>query len=85
MEKKKAQMRVEERDRRAEELQNQMFAGIPTEEIVEEEPKEDEENSDEEGSENSEESKDEESKEDSEEKKDDEEDELDPSDLFKNL
>lgn len=54
-------------------------------EIVEEEPKEDEENSDEEGSENSEESKDEESKEDSEEKKDDEEDELDPSDLFKNL
>ena len=54
-------------------------------EIVEEEPKEGEENSDEEGSENSEESKDEESKEDSEEKKDDEEDELDPSDLFKNL
>ena len=54
-------------------------------EIVEEEPKEDEENSDEEGSENSEESKDEESKDSSEEKKDDEEDELDPSDLFKNL
>ena len=54
-------------------------------EIVEEEPKEDEENSNEEGSENSEESKGEESKEDSEEKKDDEEDELDPSDLFKNL
>ena len=54
-------------------------------EIVEEESKEDEENSDEEGSENSEESKDEESKEGSEEKKDDEEDELDPSDLFKNL
>lgn len=54
-------------------------------EIVEEEPKEDEENSDEEGSENSEESKDEESKDGSEEKKDDEEDELDPSDLFKNL
>ena len=54
-------------------------------EIVEEEPKEDEENSDEEGSENSEESKDEESKDRSEEKKDDEEDELDPSDLFKNL
>ncbi len=54
-------------------------------EIVEEESKEDEENSDEEGSENSEESKDKESKEDSEEKKDDEEDELDPSDLFKNL
>lgn len=53
-------------------------------EIVEEEPKEDEENSDEEGSENSEESKDEESKDSSEEKKDDEE-ELDPSDLFKNL
>lgn len=54
-------------------------------EIVEEEPKEDEENSDKEGSENSEESKGEESKEDSGEKKDDEEDELDPSDLFKNL
>jgi hypothetical protein len=54
-------------------------------EIVEEEPKEDEENSDEDGSENSEESKDEESKDSSEEKKDDEEDELDPSDLFKNL
>lgn len=54
-------------------------------EIVEEEPKEDEENSDEEGSENSEETKDEESKDSSEEKKDDEEDELDPSDLFKNL
>lgn len=54
-------------------------------EIVEEEPKEDEENSDEKGSEDSEESKDEKSKEDSEEKKDDEEDELDPSDLFKNL
>jgi len=54
-------------------------------EIVEKEPKEDEENSDEEGSENSGESKGEESKEDSEEKKDDEEDELDPSDLFKNL
>ena len=54
-------------------------------EIVEDEPKEDEENSDEEGSENSEESKDEESKDSSEEKKDDEEDELDPSDLFKNL
>lgn len=54
-------------------------------EIVEEEPKEDEENSDEEGSENSEESKDEESKDGSEEKKGDEEDELDPSDLFKNL
>ncbi len=53
-------------------------------EIVEEEPKEDEENSDEEGSENSEESKDEESKDSSEEKKDEEE-ELDPSDLFKNL
>ena len=53
-------------------------------EIIEEEPKEDEENSDEEGSENSEESKDEESKDSSEEKKDDEE-ELDPSDLFKNL
>ena len=53
-------------------------------EIVEEEPKVDEENSDEEGSENSEESKDEESKDSSEEKKDDEE-ELDPSDLFKNL
>lgn len=49
-------------------------------EIVEEEPKEDEENSDEEGSENSEESK-----EDSEEKNDDGEEELDPSDLFKNL
>lgn len=54
-------------------------------EIVEEEPKEDEENSDEDSSENSEESKDEESKDSSEEKKDDEEDELDPSDLFKNL
>lgn len=49
-------------------------------EIVEEEPKDDEENSDEEGSENSEESK-----EGSDEKKDDEDDELDPSDLFKNL
>lgn len=53
-------------------------------EIVEEESKEDEENSDEEGSKNSEESKDKESKEESEEKTDDEE-ELDPSDLFKNL
>ena len=49
-------------------------------EIIEEEPKEDEENSDKEGSENSEESK-----EDSVEKNDSEEDELDPSDLFKNL
>lgn len=54
-------------------------------EIIEEEPKDNEENSDEKGSEDSEKSKDEESKENSEEKKDDEEDELDPSDLFKNL
>ena len=42
MEKQKEEMRIEERDRRAEELQNQMFAGIPTEEIVEEEPPRDE-------------------------------------------
>ena len=38
MEKQKAQMRVEERDRRAEELQNQMMAGIPQDsEIIKEE------------------------------------------------
>ena len=42
MEKKKEEMRIEERDRRAEELQNQMFAGIPQEEIIEEEPVRDE-------------------------------------------
>ena len=37
MEKQKAQMRVEERDRRAEELKNQMMNMIPEEETVEEE------------------------------------------------
>ena len=37
MEKQKEEMRIEERDRRAEELQNQIFAGIPQEEIIEEE------------------------------------------------
>ena len=42
MEKQKEEMRIEERDRRAEELQNQMFAGIPQEEIIEEEPVRDE-------------------------------------------
>ena len=42
MEKRKEEMRIEERDRRAEELQNQMFAGIPQEEIIEEEPVRDE-------------------------------------------
>ena len=42
MEKKKEEMRIEERDRRAEELKNQMFAGIPQEEIIEEEPVRDE-------------------------------------------
>ncbi|WP_407379620.1 replication factor C large subunit [Methanobrevibacter sp.] len=40
MEKQKEEMRIEERDRRAEELQNQMFAGIPQE--IEEEPVRDE-------------------------------------------
>ena len=42
MEKQKEEMRIEERDRRAEELQNQMFAGIPQEEIIEEAPVRDE-------------------------------------------
>lgn len=37
MEKKKEEMRIEERDRRAEELKSQLFAGIPQEETVEEE------------------------------------------------
>ena len=42
MEKQKEELRIEERDRRAEELQNQMFAGIPQEEVIEEEPVRDE-------------------------------------------
>lgn len=37
MEKKKEEMRIEERDRRAEEIKSQLFAGIPQEETVEEE------------------------------------------------
>jgi replication factor C large subunit len=37
MEKQKEEMRIEERDRRASELQSQMLGGIPQEEIVEEE------------------------------------------------
>ena len=36
MEKQKEEMRIEERDKRAAELQNQMLAGIPQEEIIEE-------------------------------------------------
>ena len=42
MEKQKEEMRIEERDRRAQEIENQLFAGIPQEEIVEEEPIHDE-------------------------------------------
>lgn len=42
MEKQKEEMRIEERDRRAQELQNQMFAGIPQEEVIEEESVRDE-------------------------------------------
>lgn len=42
MEKQKEEMRIEERDRRAKELENQLFAGIPQEEIIEEEPIRDE-------------------------------------------
>ena len=42
MEKQKEEWRIEERDRRAAELQNQMFAGIPQEEVIEEEPVRDE-------------------------------------------
>ena len=42
MEKQKEEMRIEERDRRAQEIENQLFAGIPQEEIVEEEPIRDE-------------------------------------------
>ncbi|MCR5026827.1 MAG: replication factor C large subunit [Methanobrevibacter sp.] len=42
MEKQKEEMRIEERDRRAQEIENQLFAGIPQEEIIEEEPVRDE-------------------------------------------
>ena len=42
MEKQKEEMRIEERDRRAKELEDQLFAGIPQEEIIEAEPVRDE-------------------------------------------
>ena len=42
MEKQKEEMRIEERDRRAKELEDQLFAGIPQEEIIGEEPVRDE-------------------------------------------
>lgn len=42
MEKQKEEMRIEERNRRAQEIENQLFAGIPQEEIIEEEPVRDE-------------------------------------------
>ena len=42
MEKQKEEMRIEERDRRAQELESQLFAGIPQETAVEEEPVRDE-------------------------------------------
>ena len=42
MEKQKEEMRIEERDRRALELESQLFAGIPQEAVVEEEPIRDE-------------------------------------------
>lgn len=42
MEKQKEKMRIEERDRRAQDIENQLFKGIPQEEIIEEEPLRDE-------------------------------------------
>jgi replication factor C large subunit len=42
MEKQKEEMRIEERDRRAKELEDQLFAGIPQEEIIEAKPVRDE-------------------------------------------